>query len=333
MRSALPGGQQGTVGVLGVERQRDAHPGGGRGVTHASSPSRRGSTRRARDRAGRSGARPGVGPAGWRPPAAMAWSSAPTATCRISSGAPIPLGSSVTSRTAAPSSASSRARPRSRSRVSGSVAMTMAASPGPASSSGPWRNWAVCSDSTGDAHRLLDRERAHLGGGARRATAQDHRGRAGPEPGHQVVGQRRGRPAAAPSPAPRARIRAAARRRPPRRGCRRRPGPRRPRRRAIAANVIVEGPVSSPARVSMPGPASAHSEFAVPFVTATSAGGSASARACSATRTTSALSPDWLTATTRVSGPSMSMRKCSSSAASSISATAVPARASSTTAG
>ena len=98
------------------------------------------------------------------------------------------------------------------------------------------------------------------------------------------------------------------------------------------AKVIVDGPDSSPAAVSSTSSASEARVLVRPFVTATMRDGTALERMCSATFTTSALSPDWLTATTRVCGPSIAVRKCRSSAESSITA-AMPPRASSATAG
>ena len=80
--------------------------------------------------------------------------------------------------------------------------------------------------------------------------------------------------------------------------------------------VIVEGPCSSPAAVSRAMSAARHSVFCEPLVIAASRGRGASSRSTS--RTSSALSPDWLTHTTSVSRRSIGSRKCSSSAVSSI---------------
>ena len=90
--------------------------------------------------------------------------------------------------------------------------------------------------------------------------------------------------------------------------------------------------ISWPARVSNVTSASPARVFAVPFVMPTNGDGSSDAAISSATRTTSALSPDWLTATTTVDDPRSPLRKCASSAASTWIAP-TPARASSATAG
>ena len=70
----------------------------------------------------------------------------------------------------------------------------------------------------------------------------------------------------------------------------------------------------------------------MPFVTATTVGRGVRSASASATRTVSALRPDWLTHTTSVSAVTAGSRKCSSSAASSIVA-ATPADPSAVTAG
>ena len=81
--------------------------------------------------------------------------------------------------------------------------------------------------------------------------------------------------------------------------------------------VMVEGPSSSPARVSSAMSAAAARVLAEPLVTAAMVG-RAPAGSRSMRRTSSALSPDWLTQTSSESGCSSGIRKCSSSAVSSI---------------
>ena len=100
----------------------------------------------------------------------------------------------------------------------------------------------------------------------------------------------------------------------------------------MAANVIVDGPCSSPARVSRWTCARAASGLSVPFVTATTVGRGSRSASASATRTVSALRPDWLTHTTSVSAATAGSRKWRSSAASSIVA-ATPADPRTVTAG
>ena len=101
---------------------------------------------------------------------------------------------------------------------------------------------------------------------------------------------------------------------------------------SVAANVIVEGPCSSPARVSRWMSASAASGLSAPLVIATMVGRSGRAASASATRTVSALRPDWLTHTTSVPAATAGSRKWRSSAASSIVA-AIPAAPSAVTIG
>ena len=134
------GGHHGTVRVLGVERQR--HPKEG-------SPSLTRRHLRCAD-----GTSPGGRP---RSTASLHASSCAgrmeTAGASGRSCAPMsiritPAGVSRAvddgERGARPAPPARPRAPTSRSRVSGSVAITMAARSGPASSSGPWRNWAVC---------------------------------------------------------------------------------------------------------------------------------------------------------------------------------------------
>ena len=170
-----------------------------------------------------------------------------------------------------------------------------------------------------EAGRLLQRERAHLGGGARLAAAEQREHGALAEP----VGERPGgtlgivqQPLAATAAASAS--------------ARGRLAPASDRVSAaiitrVAAKVIVEGPCSSPPRVSRLRSARRASELPVPFVTVAMKGRSPRSRSSRTTRTVSALSPDWLTHTSSVSGPSASRRKCRSSAASTIVAS-TPAR-------
>ena len=81
------------------------------------------------------------------------------------------------------------------------------------------------------------------------------------------------------------------------------------------ANVSVDGPVSSPARVSRTTSAIRREGLSIPFVTATSEGPPSRARIVAARCTISALSPDWLTTITGVDGSRIPVRKWRSSAA------------------
>ena len=145
--------------------------------------------------------------------------------------------------------------------------------------------------------RLLERQRAHLGGGPRRSRAPSSAS-TGRSPSQR--GERRRRrssgssaaarmpsapSAAAPSPVARRRARRAA--------------------TSVAANVIVEGPCSSPpgcrARCRRPGQ---RAVGAVRDADQRSAGPSPTVAARRPSRTSSALSPDWLTATSSVPDPS-----------------------------
>ena len=194
--------------------------------------------------------------------------------------------------------------PRSSSRVSGSVAITMAASPGPASSSGPWRNCAVWRDSTGMPTASF-RVRAPISAAARaRTRAEDHQSSRG-----RRARSRARRPAC--PVASRSSIAAAASSASVRNAfgdlVGATPGDRSadaPITTSAAANVIVDGPVSSPARVSSVMSASPGERVVRPVRHRRRSGARRrGARSCSATRTISALSPDWLTTIRIVAGP------------------------------
>ena len=114
-------------------------------------------------------------------------------------GAPGSAASSgPTTSTRAPARRSSSAIPRSRARVAAEVENTTAAISGPASSSGPCRNCAACSDSAGKRAASLSVSAAHLGRRPRPAARRAGRARAG-------------RPASPPAPARRARRSASSR--------------------------------------------------------------------------------------------------------------------------
>ena len=139
----VAGRAPGTVRMLGVERQRDTQE---RSVIHGSSPSTPGRTTRAGGPGRRRASMPGAARGGRT---RRERASGPACRCRSATRRRGYLRPPRRPRALAPSATSSPDRPTSRSRVSGSVAMTIAASAGPASSRGPWRNWAVWRDSIG----------------------------------------------------------------------------------------------------------------------------------------------------------------------------------------
>src|SRR5262245_53479981 len=99
-----------------------------------------------------------------------------------------------------------------------------------------------------------------------------------------------------------------------------------------AAKVMVEGPLSGPARVSRRSAPRSGSGLSRPVVIESIMGGPGISARDSASRTTSALRPDWLTITSIVAAPSTWDRKCRSSAVS-ICRAKTPRAASSFTAG
>ena len=201
----------------------------------------------------------------------------------------------------------------------GSVANTMAASEGPASSSGPCRNWAVCRDSAGNLAASLSVS-APISAAAR-AVPRPSSASVGRSPSHcSTIDANTSVCSSSPSSAVAPCSISAA---------------ERPQTAASMAsdpaNVMVDGPYSSPARVSRATVAASASVFRPPLVIETSSGGEGRAVRRSASRTSSALSPDWLTAITIPSVGTAGRRKWRSSAESTIE-TGAPRPASSVTA-
>ena len=185
--------------------------------------------------------------------------------------------------------------PRSSARVAAAVENTIAAIAGPASSSGPCRNCAAWSDSAGKRAASFSVS-APISAAARAPAAREKRQHGAVV---QPVGQRLGGGVGARPAAARHRRRAASAP-----SCDSAPSALATAsiRTSVAANVIVDGPCSSPARVSRWTSARAASGLSAPFVTATTVGRGVRSASASATRTVSALRPDWLTHTTSVVG-------------------------------
>ena len=234
-----------------------------------------------------------------------------------------------------PGPTSSAARARSRSRVSGSVAIDDGGEIGAGELERPVAELRRLERLDRHPHGLLERERAHLGRGACGPAAEEQAScdrpsrRSASSLGERLVGQRvaRSRPRPARRSAP------SASERPPESA----PANARPTAASAtsaAANVIVEGPVLvTGARCRAPGRPASASVFASPFVTASDERGPPP-------RDRKRLDqPHDLRALAGLAdgdehgaSRSIARRKCSSSAASSISA-GTPARASSVTAG
>ena len=163
---------------------------------------------------------------------------------------------------------------RSSDSVSGSVAITIAARFGPASSRGPCRNCADSSASAGKptaSFRVRAAISAAARAGPRPSTTTSSRGPSHARRSSPSASFARSRSieAAARSASPDSASHAAL-------GCRPLAGPSRSRRarRAPPPNVAVDGPVSSPARVSSTRSAVRARVLSVPFVTATIEGAS-----------------------------------------------------------